>query len=142
MLNNPPNEKKRDVTDRLILAGFIVGAIVVIYLIFSVFPRILSHRSEKSGDKNEVAPKKIFHQVSLYIRSNVGGAEVHVKGVNYDEKKVTASTDKTANFFKLERGKYEVRVTKEGYQEVVKQIEITGDRSLERRQIDLTEVNP
>lgn len=143
MRNQPTNEeRKRDVTRLLIFAGFIIGAIIIIYILFTVVPYILMNRPDSSDVSNEVTPRKIFHQVSLYVRSNVGGAEVHVKSGNYEERKITASTDKTANFFKLGRGKYEVRLQKEGYQEVVKQIEITGEKPFEKIQIDLTEAIP
>jgi len=141
MLNHTPDKQKKDVTNRLILVGLIVGAIVIIGIIFLVLPYILMNRPEKS-DVSEVAPKRIFQDIHLEIQSNVGGAEVYVKGENYERTKLTSSTSKKASFFNLRRGKYEVRLKKEGYQEAVKQIKITGEKPIEKRRIDMTKAGP
>ncbi len=137
-----PDEQKRDATRLLIFGGFVVGAIVVMCIIFIVVPYILMNRPDKSVDKDEVAPKRVFQQINLYIQSNVGGAEVYLKGEKGEWKGITASTDKKANFFNLRRGIYEIRLKREGYQEIVKQIEITGEKSLEKIRIDLTKASP
>ncbi len=123
-------------------AGLILIGIfwLVISLIFSSV--------YKSPETQEVRtppplPKRKAYHVNIYVQSNVDGAEVYLTGESesgerVEKKDVTKSTDFKASFFKIRPGKYEIRMTKAGYEEAVKQVGITGERFTENIKMELS----
>ncbi|MBC8228774.1 PEGA domain-containing protein [bacterium] len=135
----PP--EKKGIPRMLVIVPIVIVALAVFLLILGwLIPRMGFRSIESREDVSEKPlPKRKAYHVNLYIQSNVGGADVYVNG----EKQAagTRNSDLKASVFGLRPGTYEIQLKKEGYQDAVKTVELTGDNAVETIIMEL-EDNP
>jgi len=138
--SSPPPEKK-GIPRMLVIVPIVIVALAVFLLILGwLIPRMGFRSIESREDISEKPlPKRKAYHVNLYIQSNIDGADVYVNG----EKQATGtrSSDLKASIFGLRPGTYEIQLKKEGYQDAVKTVELTGDKAVETIIMEL-ENNP
>ena len=135
----PP--EKKGIPRMLVIVPIVIVALAVFLLILGwLIPRMGFRSIESREDVSEKPlPKRKAYHVNLYIQSNIDGADVYVNG----EKQATGtrSSDLKASIFGLRPGTYEIQLKKEGYQDAVKTVELTGDNAVETIIMEL-EDNP
>jgi hypothetical protein len=140
MQTRPSPPKKRGIPAVLVVVPLVIVALVVFAIGLNWFIRSgIGFRSIETREAEKPSPKHKAYSVNLYIQSNVGGADVYING----EKQASEvrSSDMKASIFGLRPGKYEIRLKKEGYQDAVRTVELTGDKAVQTIIMEM-EANP
>jgi hypothetical protein len=131
MQTRPSHLKKKNVPTILVVVPLVIIGLAVFLLILSWFISRMGFKSiETREDVSEKPlPKTKKYHVNLYIQSNVGGADVYVNGEK--QELGTRSSDLKASVFGLRPGTYEIWLKKEFYKDIVRKVELTGDKAAE-----------
>ena len=139
MQNRSSPPEKRGIPTIFVVVPLVIVALAIFLLILSwLIPRMGFKSIESREDVSEKPlPKRKKYHINLYIQSNVGGADVYVNGEK--QSSGTRSTDLKASVFGLKPGTYEIQLKKEGYQDAVKTVELTGYNAVETIIMELEE---